>query len=131
MNMHMKPEMPMRNQFNVLAFNAQFNMVEVLRNEIKSEIQVDMTLETLFEMFSQFRVSYNMNKLNMSLIELMKELQNVENVPKTRSRDALVITFIGPSSSKLKGKRGNKRKGVQQKGPTTKGKEDQNRWFHC
>jgi hypothetical protein len=48
-------------------------MVEVLRVEIKSENQVDMTLETLPGMLSQFKVNYNMNKMEMSLTELMKE----------------------------------------------------------
>ncbi|KAI3457782.1 hypothetical protein Pfo_014445 [Paulownia fortunei] len=82
-----------------------------------------MALETLPEMFSQFKVSYNMNKLNMSLTELMKELQNAENVLKTRGGDALAVTSTGPSSSKPKGKGGNKRKKSNKKGPQQQAKK--------
>lgn len=64
----------------------------------------------------------------MSLIELMMELQNVANVLKTRSGDAHFITSIGPSSSKMKGKGGNKRKKSNKNEPTRKGEERQNRW---
>ncbi|KAI3471446.1 hypothetical protein Pfo_031193, partial [Paulownia fortunei] len=121
MNMRMKPGTPVRD--HMLALIAQFNVAEVLGAEIKSETQVDMALETLPEMFSQFKVSYNMNKLNMSLTELMKELQNAENVLKTRGGDALAVTSTGPSSSKPKGKGGNKRKKSNKKGPQQQAKK--------
>ncbi|KAK6153040.1 hypothetical protein DH2020_012679 [Rehmannia glutinosa] len=83
---------------------------QLLGTEIKSETQIDMALETLPEMFSPFKVSYNMIKLNMPMTELMKELQNAKNVLKTKSGDAFPVTSIRPSSSKLKGNGGNKRK---------------------
>ncbi|XP_073121818.1 uncharacterized protein [Henckelia pumila] len=101
MNMHMKHGMPVRD--HMLDLIGQFNVAEVLGAEIKSETQVDMALETLPEMFSQFKVSYNMNKLNMSLTELMKELQNAESVLKTQSGDALAVASVGPSYSNRKG----------------------------
>ncbi|XP_073152236.1 uncharacterized protein [Henckelia pumila] len=134
--MRMKPGMPVKD--HMLALIGQFNVAEVLGAEIKSETQVDMTLETLPEMFSQFKVSYNMNKLNMSLIELMKELQNAESVLKTQSGDALVVAFVGPSYSKPKGKIGNnKRKKPNKKGPQQRAKKvkidgkTKGKCFHC
>jgi hypothetical protein len=39
-----------------------------------------MVLETLLDSFSQFKLNYNMNKLKMTLTELMKELQIAEKV---------------------------------------------------
>ncbi|XP_075515579.1 uncharacterized protein LOC142550225 [Primulina tabacum] len=115
MNMRMKPGTPVRDHMLVLI--TQFNVAGVLGAEIKSETQVDMALETLPEMFSQFKVSYIMNKLNMSLTELMKELQNAESVLKTKTGDAFVVASAGPSYSKPKGKNGNKRKKPNKKGP--------------
>lgn len=76
-----------------------------------------MALESLPKMFSQFKVSYNINRMIIFLTELMKELQNVENVLKTMSGDALVVTSVRPSSSKSKGKGNNKRKKSNNKGP--------------
>ncbi|EXC08067.1 hypothetical protein L484_001473 [Morus notabilis] len=46
--------------------------------EIDGETQVDMILETLPEMFDNFKLNYSMNKLNYSLPELIKELQTAE-----------------------------------------------------
>lgn len=57
--------MPVRD--HMLALITQFKVVEVLGAGIKSETQVDMALETLYDMFSQFKVNYNINKLNMPL----------------------------------------------------------------
>ncbi|XP_052209176.1 uncharacterized protein LOC127812697 [Diospyros lotus] len=101
MNMCITLGTPVRDY--MLALIAQFNVAEVLGVEIKTQIQVDIALETLPEMFSQFKVNYNMNKLNMSLTELMKDLQNAKSVLKAKIGDAMAI-FAGPSSSKRKGK---------------------------
>ncbi|KAK6151921.1 hypothetical protein DH2020_014556 [Rehmannia glutinosa] len=106
--MCMKFGTPVRD--HMLALIVQFNVAEVLGADIKSETQVNMALETLRMMFSQFKVSYNMNKLNMSLTELMKELQNAANILKTKSGDAFVVPSVGSSSSKPNGNGGNKRK---------------------
>ncbi|KAK6139022.1 hypothetical protein DH2020_027233 [Rehmannia glutinosa] len=116
MNMCMKLGTPVRD--HMLALIAQFNVAEVLGAELESETHVDMTLETLPEMFSQFKVSYNMNKVNMSLTKLIKELQNAENVLKTKSSDAFAVTSVGPSSSKSKGN-GAGFSGRQTKAPPT------------
>lgn len=79
----------------MLTLIAQFNVAEILWAEIKSKTQVDMALETLPDMFPQFKISYN-----MSLTELMKKLQNIKNVLMTKNGDALALTSAGPSSSK-------------------------------
>ncbi|XP_022883437.1 uncharacterized protein LOC111400244 [Olea europaea var. sylvestris] len=62
-----------------------------------------MVLETLPEMFSQFIVDYNLHKMDMSLTELMKELQNAESILKARSGNTFTVT-TGPSHPKLSGK---------------------------
>ena len=62
----------------MLELIVQFNVVESLGAKIKPETLVNMALKTLLEMFSQFKVNYNMNKLEMSLTELMKELKSAE-----------------------------------------------------
>jgi hypothetical protein len=73
---------------HMLELIAQFNMTEVLGAEIKLDIQVDMALETLPEIFSQFKVNYNINKMKMFLTELMKEFENVEATLKAESDNA-------------------------------------------
>ncbi|XP_038688715.1 uncharacterized protein LOC119987884 [Tripterygium wilfordii] len=48
--------------------------------EIDGQTQVDMVLETLSSSFSQFKLNFNMNKMEMSLPMLMKELQSTEQI---------------------------------------------------
>ncbi|KAK6132862.1 hypothetical protein DH2020_033393 [Rehmannia glutinosa] len=92
----------------MLALIAQVNMAEVFgRDQIGDS--VDMALETLPGDVLRFKVSYNMNKLNMSPTEPMKELQNAENVLKTKSGDAFVVTSFDhhlPSRKAMEGIRG-------------------------
>lgn len=52
-----------------------FNEIEIFGLEINRENQVDMVLETLLNSFGQFKLNYAMNKLVISLLELMIELQ--------------------------------------------------------
>ena len=47
----------------------------ILRVEINEETKVDMVLETLPTFFRQFELNYTINKLVISLLELMRELQ--------------------------------------------------------
>ncbi|XP_061360731.1 uncharacterized protein LOC133304690 [Gastrolobium bilobum] len=42
------------------------------------EVKVDLLLQSLPEYFNQFKINYNMNKLNMDLSQLMHELESVE-----------------------------------------------------
>ena len=53
---------------------ALFNEMEILGAEINGETQVNMILETLLDSFNQFKLNYNMNKLMMSLLGLIKGL---------------------------------------------------------
>jgi hypothetical protein len=61
----MKFRTPMRD--HMLELITQFNVAEVIWIEIKPKTQLNMVLETLPEMFLQFKVNYHMNKMEMSL----------------------------------------------------------------
>ncbi|XP_075108887.1 uncharacterized protein LOC142180722 [Nicotiana tabacum] len=47
----------------------------VLGTVIDKESQVEMVLQTLPDSFQQFRLNYNMNKMDLSLAKLLNELQ--------------------------------------------------------
>ncbi|XP_024024749.1 uncharacterized protein LOC112092536 [Morus notabilis] len=80
------------------------NEIELMGAEIDGETQVDMILETLPEMFDNFKLNYSMNKLNYSLPELMKELQTAETLLlKGKKRNGKVnLTKAKPSTSGAK-----------------------------
>ncbi|KAH0764752.1 hypothetical protein KY285_000623 [Solanum tuberosum] len=63
---------------HVLKLMNYLNELEILGAEIDKESQVEMILQTLPDSFQQFRLNYNMNKMDMSLVKLLNELQAVE-----------------------------------------------------
>ncbi|KAH0764750.1 hypothetical protein KY285_000621 [Solanum tuberosum] len=63
---------------HVLKLMNYLNELEILGAEIDKESQVEMILQTLPDSFQQFRLNYNMNKMDMSLAKLLNELQAAE-----------------------------------------------------
>uniref|UniRef100_A0A6I9QLS2 Uncharacterized protein LOC105036550 n=1 Tax=Elaeis guineensis var. tenera TaxID=51953 RepID=A0A6I9QLS2_ELAGV len=83
---------------HMLKMIAHFNEAKILGANIDIESQIDMVPETLSESFSQFKLNYNMRKMNMTLPELMKELQAVEAIMMPKSS----IHLVQFTSSELK-----------------------------
>ena len=51
---------------------------EVMGTKMDQEMKIDMILESLPNSFGQFKMNYNMNKLKLTPVELMHELESVE-----------------------------------------------------
>jgi hypothetical protein len=68
-----------------------------------------MVLETLLESFTQFKLNYNMNKMNVTLLELMMELQTVEKIMKPKS--TVLLPKASSSETKPKAKKFRKKRG--------------------
>jgi hypothetical protein len=95
---------------HILKIIATFEEAKVLGTIIDFESQVDMVLEILQDSFSQFKLNYNINKLELTLMELMKKFQIEEKVMTPQSK-ALAIksssSRIEPKPRKFKKKKGN------------------------
>ena len=87
------------------------NTLEVLGAEIDGESQVDIILESLPDSFSQFKLNYSMNKMSLSLGELVSSLKAAEGIIKAHP-SAHNVEKPSTSKSKLKGK--GKKKGKKQ-----------------
>ena len=83
---------------------SHLNELEVLGAEVDGETQIDIVLMSLPESFSNFRLTYNMNKSSYSLAELLKELQAVEGII-DHKRSLHVMEKGSSSSTKKKGKK--------------------------
>ena len=81
MNSKMVEGTPVRE--HLLKMFDSLNVLEVLGAEIDGESQVDIILESLPESFNNFKLNYGMNKLSLSLSELMSSLQAAEGIIKT------------------------------------------------
>ena len=51
---------------------------EVMGAKLDQEMKIDMILESLPNSFGQFKMNYNMNKLKLTPVELMHELESAE-----------------------------------------------------
>ena len=111
MNTRMAEGIPVRE--HMLNMMDCFNVAEILGVEIDAESQTNMILETLLDSFNQFKLNFNMSKLDMTLSELMKELQAAEAIMKPKAQSS---SKMNPKGKKFKKKQG-KGKG-QKKGNT-------------
>ncbi|CAA0841984.1 Unknown protein, partial [Striga hermonthica] len=105
MNMTMREGTPVRE--HVLAMMAQLKELEVLGAFIDGETQVDIVLQSLPKCFEQFRLNYNMNKMLMTLPELVAELQAAEGL--FRQKTQAMVAQRGEASTS-KAPKGKKRK---------------------
>ena len=85
---------------HVLKLMNYLNELEILGAEIDKESQLEMILQTLPDSFQQFRLNYNMNRMDLSLVKLLNELQATETIIKHQTPAAFLVDKAGPSSSK-------------------------------
>nr|XP_018625358.1 uncharacterized protein LOC108942811 [Nicotiana tomentosiformis] len=95
---------------HVLKMMSFLNELEVLGDVIDEESQVEMVLQILPDSFQQFRLNYNMNKMDLSLAKLLNELQAAESIIK---QQAPVVALNVEKASISKSKDGKKKKKVQ------------------
>ncbi|XP_018622726.1 uncharacterized protein [Nicotiana tomentosiformis] len=86
----------------VLKIMSLLNELEVLGAMIDKESQVEMVLQTLPDSFQQFRLNYNMNKMDLSLAKLLNELQAAESIIKQQA-PIVALNVEKASVSKSKG----------------------------
>ncbi|XP_060674734.1 uncharacterized protein LOC132804413 [Ziziphus jujuba] len=80
-----------------LKMMAHISTAEVMGAKLEQEMKIDMILESLPDSFSQFKMNYNMNKLKLTPVELMHELESTE-----RSLGKQGSAYHAESSSKSK-----------------------------
>ncbi len=119
MNCRMKAGTPVRDHMMLII--GHLNEMEIMGAEIDGETQVDMILETLPEMFDNFKLNYSMNKLSYTLSELMKELQTAEALllkGKRKVGEANYTDSRASSSSKKPKKKSMKKKAQAEAKPS-------------
>ena len=97
---------------HVLKMFDHLNTLEILGNEIDTESQIDIILESLPNSFNQFKLNYSMNKINFTLSKLLNALQAAEGIIKGHhSVNNVEKSLFFKKNLKEKGKR--KRKKLQ------------------
>ena len=95
---------------HVLKMMSLLNDMEVLGAEVDKATQIEMVLNTLPPSFQQFRLNYNMNKMDFTLSKLLNESVATETIIKQGA--APVVLNIERASSSVQ-KKGKKKKNVK------------------
>ena len=94
-----------------LAMMSHISRVFVTGATLEEEMKIDIILESLPDSFNQFKMNYNMNKLNLTPTQLMHELESAEE---SLVKPASVHLAEGSVKPKRKPKGGNKNKKKRQ-----------------
>ncbi|KAH0765679.1 hypothetical protein KY285_001550 [Solanum tuberosum] len=101
-----------------------------LLNEIDNDSQVEMILQSLPGSFQQFCLNYNMNKMSLSLAQLLNELQAAETLVKNAPSMALNVEK-GSTSKPQGGQKKKKAHKAKAIAPPTGGvKKSKGKCFH-
>ena len=100
-----------------LKMMGRINTTEVMWAKLEQETKVDMILESLPDNFNQFKVNYNMNKLKLTPVDLIHELESAKSSLLKQGS-----AYHAESSSKPKGKPNGGKRNKKQKetGPASK-----------
>ncbi|WKA13445.1 hypothetical protein VitviT2T_030743 [Vitis vinifera] len=119
---------------HVLKMMSLLNDMEVLGAEVDKATQIEMVLNTLPPSFQQFRLNYNMNKMDFTMSKLLNELVAAETIIKQGATP--VVLNIERASSSVQ-KKGKKKKNVKlNNNGATNGvngvvKKPKGKCFHC
>ncbi|XP_042032306.1 uncharacterized protein LOC121779016 [Salvia splendens] len=85
---------------HVLEMISHLNQIEVLGGTIDPKSQVTIILQSLPPSFQQFKLNFEMNKRNYSLVELLTELQSAEDLMIQAKATMVSLTYhsSGPRS---------------------------------
>ena len=61
-----------------LAMISHISRAEVMGAKLQKEMKIDLILQSLPKHFNQFKVNYNMHKMDLTLVQLMHELESAE-----------------------------------------------------
>ncbi|XP_074556259.1 uncharacterized protein LOC141812117 [Curcuma longa] len=91
---------------HVLKMIGHLNEIEILGGQMDADTQIDIILQSLPKSFEQFRLNYNMNKLDYTLAELLTELVSAEGLLRQNSQIHIAEKV---SASKPKGRKKRKK----------------------
>ncbi|RVX02180.1 Retrovirus-related Pol polyprotein from transposon TNT 1-94 [Vitis vinifera] len=89
---------------HVLKMMSLLNDMEVLGAEVDKATQIEMVLNTLPPSFQQFRLNYNMNKMDFTLSKLLNELKKGKKKKNVKSNNNGAANGVNGVVKKPKGK---------------------------
>ena len=94
-----------------LAMISHISKGEVMGAKLQKEMKIDLILQSLPIQFNQFKVNYNMHKMDLTPVQLMHEIESAKQSLKEPGNINFTEGFVKP---KGKPKGGNKNKKKRQ-----------------
>ena len=114
-----------------LAMISHISRAEVMGAKLQQEMKIDLILQSLPKHFNQFKVNYNMHKMDLTPVQLMHELESVEQ---SLTEPGSINFTEGSVKPKGKPKGGNENKKKKAVIPVTKSyamKKPKGKCFKC
>ena len=114
-----------------LAMISHISRAEVMGEKLQKEMKIDLILQSLPKHFNQFKVNYNMHKMDLTLIQLMHELQSAEQSLTEPGSINFTEGFVKPKGKPKGGNKNKKKKVVIQVTKSDAMKKPKGKCFKC
>ena len=114
-----------------LAMISHISRAEMMGSKLQKEMKIDLILQSLPKHFNQFKVNYNMHKMDLTLVQSMHELKSAEQSLKEPGSINFMEGSIKPKGKPKGGNENKKKKAVI---PVTKSdamKKPKGKCFKC
>ena len=114
-----------------LAMISHISRAEVMGEKLQKEMKIDLILQSLLKHFNQFKVNYNMHKMDLTPVQLMHDLESVEQSLKEPGSINFMEGCVKPKGRPKGGNKNKKKKAVI---PVTKSnamKKPKDKCFKC
>ena len=95
-----------------LAMISHISRVEVMGAKLQKEMKIDLILQSLPKHFNQFKVNYNMHKMDLTPVQFMHELESAEQSLKEPGSINFTEGFVKPKGKPKGGNKNKKKKAV-------------------
>ena len=114
-----------------LAMISHISRVEVMGEKLHKEMKIDLILQSLPKHFNQFKVNYNMHKMDLTPVQLMHELESVEQSLKEPGNINFTEGSIKPKGKPKGGNKNKKKKAVIPVTESDAMKKPKGKYFKC
>ena len=114
-----------------LAMISHISRAEVMGEKLQKEMKIDLILQSPLKHFNQFKVNYNMHKMDLTPVQLMHDLESVEQSLKEPGSINFMEGCVKPKGRPKGGNKNKKKKAVI---PVTKSnamKKPKGKCFKC
>ena len=114
-----------------LAMISHISRAKVMGAKLQKEMKIDLILQSLQKHFNQFKVNYNMHKMDLTPVQLMHKLENAKQSLKEPGSINFTKGFVKPKGKPKCGNKNKEKKVVIQVTKSNAMKKPKGKCFKC